>query len=99
MSATMPNVDVVSRWLGAELYITQFRPVELKNYTLVCWGSCGLSVYVCVGGGGGGGGGLQCHVSRSPGTVPPFDWRHRASWPQLEGPLPGLNTRGLVYSY
>ncbi|KXZ52413.1 hypothetical protein GPECTOR_9g457 [Gonium pectorale] len=35
MSATMPNVDVVARWLDAALYTTSFRPVHLQEYVKV----------------------------------------------------------------
>jgi DNA polymerase theta len=35
MSATMPNVGEVARWLGAKLYITSFRPVTLQQYIKV----------------------------------------------------------------
>lgn len=31
MSATLPNVDHLCKWLKAEFYTTQFRPVELKE--------------------------------------------------------------------
>jgi DNA polymerase theta len=36
MSATMPNVDVVAKWLGAQLYQTSFRPVPLVQRLKVC---------------------------------------------------------------
>jgi DNA polymerase theta len=35
MSATMPNVGEVARWLGAKLYVTSFRPVTLQQYIKV----------------------------------------------------------------
>lgn len=31
MSATLPNVDLLCKWLKAEFYSTNFRPVELKE--------------------------------------------------------------------
>ena len=31
MSATLPNVAAVARWLGGELYETHFRPVTLEH--------------------------------------------------------------------
>ena len=34
MSATLPNLRDIAEWIGAELYCTQYRPVELK--TRIC---------------------------------------------------------------
>lgn len=31
LSATLPNIDCVSKWLDASLYRTEFRPVELRH--------------------------------------------------------------------
>lgn len=31
MSATLPNVDLLRRWLKAEFYSTDFRPIELRE--------------------------------------------------------------------
>ena len=32
MSATFPNLDQVASWLSAELYVTDFRPVTIREY-------------------------------------------------------------------
>ena len=35
MSATLPNLDMLARWLLAELYRTEYRPVPLYEYVNV----------------------------------------------------------------
>ena len=32
MSATFPNLTQVASWLSAELYVTDFRPVAIREY-------------------------------------------------------------------
>lgn len=40
MSATLPNLDLLAKWLNADLYKTDFRPVPLKEHM-----KCGSTVY------------------------------------------------------
>lgn len=35
MSATLPNVQMLSRWIGGELFVTQYRPVALEEMVFV----------------------------------------------------------------
>ncbi|KAM9856985.1 DNA polymerase theta [Aulostomus maculatus] len=35
MSATLPNLSLLARWLGAELYQTEYRPVPLQEHLKV----------------------------------------------------------------
>ena len=35
LSATLPNINIFSTWLGASIYITDFRPVPLVEYVKV----------------------------------------------------------------
>lgn len=32
MSATFPNLSFISKWLGGTFYISNFRPIEVKEY-------------------------------------------------------------------
>lgn len=32
MSATFPNLAQVATWLSSELYVTHFRPVQIREY-------------------------------------------------------------------
>src|SRR5690242_12016353 len=35
LSATIPNAEVLQRWLKAALYVTMYRPVPLKEFMKV----------------------------------------------------------------
>ncbi len=44
MSATMPNLRLVADWLGAALFATSYRPVELREYVKVrTYGCTGIA--------------------------------------------------------
>lgn len=36
LSATLPNLGDISRWIDGEMYCTEYRPVELKTH--ICLG-------------------------------------------------------------
>ena len=42
MSATIPNLTDLSRWIGGESFVYEFRPIELKSH-VVCDGVASLS--------------------------------------------------------
>ncbi|KAG5680137.1 hypothetical protein PVAND_009662 [Polypedilum vanderplanki] len=42
MSATLPNVDLLCKWLKSEFYITNYRPVDLKEMIKI-----DKSIYTC----------------------------------------------------
>ncbi|KAL3317475.1 hypothetical protein Ciccas_003867 [Cichlidogyrus casuarinus] len=48
MSATLPNLPVVADWLNAKVYISDFRPIELKEFLLIK-DPAKLSVYKITG--------------------------------------------------
>ena len=35
MSATIQNIDVLAAWLDADLYMSDYRPVPLREYVKV----------------------------------------------------------------
>lgn len=37
MSATLPNVELIGRWLSAVVYRTNFRPVRARSRALLFW--------------------------------------------------------------
>ena len=35
MSATFPNLEEMSQWIGGKIYISNFRPIEVKEFAKI----------------------------------------------------------------